>query len=229
MMSSASPHKRMILATLLAGAALLAALWMLALSPKRSESAGVRTKVSAEQQRLEAARTQLVSFQSAHKQFDGLLVELKRLDKAVPARGAITQLLRQLQKRARASKSSLDTVVLKGGLAAPVPGAPSTTLTPGATPEVGGIATLPFSFTYTGKYFDLIRVLGAARRAVTVKSGDLKIDGRLVTIEGISFARADPNAPEIKATISATAYIAAATPVPEPSAVPAASATEGGS
>ena len=58
-MSSASPHKKMIIATLLAGAVMLAALWMLALSPKRSESATVKDSVATQEQRLDAARTQL--------------------------------------------------------------------------------------------------------------------------------------------------------------------------
>ena len=41
MMSSASPHTRMMIFTVLAGLAVLAALWVLAISPKRSESAAV--------------------------------------------------------------------------------------------------------------------------------------------------------------------------------------------
>ena len=229
MMSSASPHKRMIIVTLAVGVALVAALWMVALSPKRSESAKVRADVAAQEQRLDTARSQLASFQSARKQYPGMLAELKRLDEAVPARGAIPILLRQLQKRARASKSSLQTAALKGGAGAPVPGAAGTPSTPGATPGVGGIATLPFAFTYTGKYFDLIRVLAAARRAVVVKAGDLRVDGRLVTIEGVSFQRAEATSPLIKASVAATAYIASAPQAPAPSAIPAATATQGGS
>ena len=229
MMSSASPHKRMIIVTLLVGVALLAALWMLALAPKRSESASVRASVALQEQRLNEARTQLASFQSARKQYPGMLSELERLDEAVPARGAITRLLRQLQRRARSSKSALQMAALKGGAAAAVPGAAAAPTTPGAVPGAGGVATLPFSFTYTGEYFDLVHVLAAARRAVTVKSGDLKIDGRLVTIEGISFGRADPGSPLIKATVAATAYIAAAPAPPESPEIPAADAAQGGS
>ena len=229
MMSSTSPHQRMILATVLAGALALAALWMLALSPKRAENAEVRTTVAAQEQRLTAAKTQLATYQSARTQYPGMLAELKRLDKAVPARGAISALLRQLQRRARAQKSDLQVAALKpASAAAPVPGAPASTLTPGAGLGAAGVATLPFTFTYTGEYFDLVHVLAAARRAVSVKSGDLKIDGRLVTIEGMSFKRAEPDAPLIEASVSATAYIAAAPVAPEPPATPAA-APEGGS
>jgi Tfp pilus assembly protein PilO len=227
-MSSASPHKKMIIATLLVGAAMAAALWLLALSPKRAESATVSEKVAAQEARLAEARTELASYQSARKQYPGMLAELKRLDQAVPSRGEITALLRQLQKRAKASKSELQVAALKPGATAP-PGAAATKSTPGATPAAGGIATLPFTFTYTGEYFDLVKVLAAARRAVTVKSGDLQIDGRLVTIEGMAFQRAEPDAPLIKATVSATAYIAAAPADPQPPAIPVVDAAEGGS
>jgi Tfp pilus assembly protein PilO len=219
----------MIMATVLAGAALLAALWLMALSPKRAENATVQENVAAAQVRLDAARTGLASYQTAKKQYPGMLSELKRLDEAVPARGAIPKLLRQLQKRARARKSDLQVVALQPGGAPATPPAAGASLTPGATSGTGGVATLPFQFTYTGEYFDLLHVLGAARKAVSVKSGDLKIDGRLVTIEGISFQRADPNDPLIKASVSATAYIAAAPVAPKPSAIPAANATQGGS
>jgi Tfp pilus assembly protein PilO len=219
----------MIIATVLVGVALLAALWLMALSPKRAESASVTDSVAAQEQRLAEARTELAAFQGARRQYPGMLAELKRLDEAVPARGAIPTLLRQLQKRAKARGSDLQVAALKAGASSAVPGTTGTSVTPGATPGVGGVATLPFSFTYTGKYFDLVNVLAAARRAVTVKSGDLKIDGRLVTIEGISFERARPEEPLIKAAVSATAYIAAAPAAPQSPAIPAADAAQGGS
>ena len=234
MIGSASPHQRMILVTVVAGLALLAALWVLAISPKRSESATVRDNVATQKERLGAAQTQLVSYESARKQYPGLLVELRGLDEAVPARGEISVLLRQLQKRAKASNSTLSLVSLEGGAApaaaapATTPGAPATSLTPGAVLGASGLAKLPFSFEYSGRYFDLVNILAAARRTVSVKSGDLKIDGRLVTIEGLSFQRATPDSALITANVSGTAYIAAAPPTPTPPATPA-DATQGGS
>jgi hypothetical protein len=235
MIGSASPHQRMIIGTVVAGVALLAALWLLAISPKRSENAAVGKNVATQEQRLIAARTQLASYEAARKQYPGLLTELRGLDEAVPARGEISVLLRQLQKRAKASKSTLRLVSLEGGSApatpappAPAGGASTTNLTPGAVPGTGGLAKLPFSFEYSGRYFDLVHILGAARRTVSVKSGDLKINGRLVTIEALSFNRDTPDSPLITANVSGTAYIAAAPPTPTAPATPAA-ATQGGS
>jgi len=212
MMSSASPHTRMMIFTVLAGLAVLAALWVLAISPKRSESAKVRTNV--------AAQAQLAGYEADRKAYPRHLRVLRRLDGAVPARGEVSTLLRELQQRANASSSDLRLAALKPA-ATPVAG-----LTPGASSGSTGLATLPFSFSYTGKYFDLVKVLAAARRAVSVRSGHLKIDGRLVTIEGLTFEPIK-EAELIKANVSGTAYIAAA-PAP-PTAVPAAATAQGGS
>jgi hypothetical protein len=92
----------------------------------------------------------------------------------------------------------------------------------------GGLAKLPFSFEYSGRYFDLVHILAAARRTVSAKSGDLKINGRLVTIEALSFEPQTPGSKLITANVSGTAYIAAAPATPTAPATPAA-ATQGGS
>ena len=231
MISSASPHTRMIIGTVLAGAAVLAALWVLALSPKRAESAEVRTNVAAQEARLAAAQSKLASYEAARKAYPKNVRVLKRLDKAVPSRGAISALLRQLQHRAGADKSVLNVAALQpSSVAAAAPAgttAPTADLTPGASTPDGGLSKLPFSFTFTGQYFDLVKVLAAARKTVTARSGHLKIDGRLVTIEGLGFSRAQQTDSLIKATVSGTAYIAAETP--QPVAATAAATTQGGS
>lgn len=217
-------NERSAIAVVVLGAiAALAVLWMLAISPKRSESSQVRDNVAAQQQRLQAAQAQLASFQNAHKQFPGMLAELRTLDKAVPARAATSSLLRQLQRRADVRGSELRLVALKttgAPAAAPV-------AVPGAAP---GLSALPFTFEFTGRYFDLRDILETVRRSVSVHSGDVKVRGRLLTIDGLTFTRSDPNLPDTKAVISATAYIApdgASTPQPPVAGAPV--TTAGGS
>jgi Tfp pilus assembly protein PilO len=219
MIANLSPHQKMMIGTGLVALAIVALLWVMAISPRKAESATVKENVATQELRLEEARTQLASYQASKKQYPGLLKELRRLDEAVPARAAISDLLRQLQRRARVRGSELQVAALKAS------GGSTAGLTPGATPRSGGLAALPFTFTYTGKYFDLVSVLKAARRAVTVKSGDLEIDGRLVTIEGLSFERQEQTSALITANVAGTAYIAAAPAAPTPPA--AAAPTQG--
>lgn len=209
---------RTIAIVVLAGIAILAALWMLAISPKREERSQVKANVAAQEARLQTAQTQLASFEAAKKQFPAKLAELKRLDKAVPARGAVSSLLRQLQRRAKVRNSNLRLVALKS--AAPTPGGTAGVTTPGATVGPNGLAALPFEFEFSGEYFDLRDILATVRRSVAVRKDKVKVSGRLLTIESVKFTRAEPSSSRTKATLSATAYIA-----PDGAAIPQAPAT----
>jgi Tfp pilus assembly protein PilO len=211
-----SNERSAIVLVALAGIALLAALWLLAIGPKRSESAEVKDNVSAQEQRLTDAQTQLSTYQNARKQFPGMLAELRRLDKAVPARAAVSSLLRQIQRRANVRDSELRLVALKSATAVPAAGS-AAPVTPGATVGPDGLSALPFTFEFSGKYFDLRDILKTIRRSVSVRSGDVKVSGRLLTIDGLTFTRNDPSSAQTKAIVNATAYIApdgAATPQP---------------
>jgi len=201
----------------LAGIAILAALWMLAISPKRDERTQVKANVAAQEARLQTAQAQLATFEAAKKQFPVKLAELKRLDKAVPARGAISSLLRQLQRRAKVRNSNLRLVALKSAAATAPAGTAGGVSTPGATVGPNGLAALPFEFEFTGEYFDLRDILATVRRSVAVRKDRIKVSGRLLTIDSVKFLRADPSSTRTKATLTATAYIApdgASTPQP---------------
>jgi|GEM_PF-3369112 len=226
-----SSERNAIVLVVLGGLALVALLWMLAISPKRTEKAEVRDNVTAQQGRLQTAQSQLASYEAARKQFPGMLAELKTLDKAVPARGAIASLLRQIQRRAKVRDSDLRVVALKSAAAVPAAaGATTAPVQPGATVGPDGLSALPFTFEFTGRYFDLRDILATVRRSVSVRSGDVRVSGRLLTIDGLTFTRTDPASPLTKAIVNATAYIApdGATTQP-PAAATAATTTQGGS
>lgn len=200
-----TPQVRAIAGTLAAALALFAALWLLAIGPKRSEKADVAANVAAQQARLDTARAQVAKFTTSRRQFAGMLSELRALDKAVPARGDISGMLRELQRRAKVRDSELRLVALKDPTGASPGLVPST---PGAITAPGGLSALPFTFEYTGKYFDLLDVLKAVRRSVRLAAGDLEVDGRLLTIDGLSFQPAQGDPKLTKAVLNATAYIA---------------------
>jgi Tfp pilus assembly protein PilO len=212
-----TPQVRALAVTIAVGVALFAALWFTAIAPKRSEKAKVDGNVAAQQARLDAAKAEVATYTASRKQFDGLLTELKGLDKAVPARGDISRMLRELQRRAKVRDSELRLVALKDPAAAAAGTVPST---PGAITGPGGLSALPFTFEYTGRYFDLLDILKTVRRSVRVTSGDLNVDGRLLTIDGLSFKPAGQDTKLTKAVLNATAYIA-----PDGAAAPEAPAT----
>jgi Tfp pilus assembly protein PilO len=226
-----SNERNAIAVVVLGTLAIIAALWMLAISPKRTESASVRSNVTTQQQRLETANTQLAGYQSARKQFPGMLKELRSLDKAVPARAAISSLLRQLQRRANVRDSELRLVALKTAGAGATPAVPGAApVAPGATAGPAGLSALPFTFEFSGKYFDLRDILATVRRSVSVHAGDVNVHGRLLTIDGVTFTPNSPTSQDTKATVNATAYIAPdGATTPQPPAAAAAATTAGGS
>jgi Tfp pilus assembly protein PilO len=226
-MSSMSPQRRAIAAVVLTGLALFAILWMTAIGPKRAERADVREDVAAQQARLDTAQRQVAEFTAARERFPQMLAKLRRLDVAVPARGAVSDLLRELQRRGRVRSSDLRLAALKTSTAAPG----TATVAPGATAAQGGLEALPFTFEYTGDYFDLVGILRAVRASVQERGGGLRIGGRLLTIDGLSFRRPEPGEKLTKAVVNATAYIApdrTATPQPPAGAQPAPTSTQGG-
>jgi hypothetical protein len=223
---------RSLIAVIIASVALLGTLWVVAIAPKRSDREDVHGRVAAQQKLLRSAQAEVATYTASRQQFRGLLSQLRRLDRAVPARGDVPSLLRQLQHRAEARGSDLSLVALKDG-AQPAAGAPSTApapTTPGAVAGPGGLSALPFTFEYTGKYFDLLAILATARQAVRVK-GDrvIWIKGRLLTIDGLSFKRADAETTLTKAVVNGTAYFAPdATPTPPaPTTAPAPTGQDG--
>jgi hypothetical protein len=94
-----------------------------------------------------------------------------------------------------------------------------------------GLAALPFTFEFTGEYFDLRDILRTVRRSVSVHKSKIKVGGRLLTIDGLTFTRTDPSSTQTKATLNATAYIApdgASTPTPPAAAAATTPATPSG-
>jgi hypothetical protein len=230
-----SNERSTMLLIVIGGVALVAALWVLAIGPKRADSTQVRSNVSAQRQRVADAQAQVAGYQNARKQFPGMLAELRTLDKAVPARAAISSLLREVQRRAKVRDSVLRLVALKSAAAVPAapaaPGAPAAApVVPGASVGPDGLSALPFTFEFTGRYFDLRDILRTVRRSVSVRHGDVKVSGRLLTIDGLTFTRTDPSSPDTQAIVNATAYIAPdGASTPQPPATAAAATTAGGS
>ena len=209
-------ESRMIGAIAAVGVVALALLWFAAIAPKRSDEQAVKANIAGQQARLASAHAQVVSYTASRKQFPGLVDELGELNQAVPSRGAISRLVRQLQRRANANGGDLRLIALKEGTAATASSSSQTPPAPGASATgTDGLATMPFSLEYSGTYFDLLDILSQMRRSVRVKEGDLKINGRLLTVDGLTFKRPKQFENLTKATINATAYIApfsAATP-----------------
>ncbi|HEV2786000.1 MAG TPA: hypothetical protein VGV67_06405, partial [Solirubrobacteraceae bacterium] len=91
---------------------------------------------------------------------------------------------------------------------------------PGAVVGTAGLLTVPFTFTFNGDYLKLQRFLKAIDGLANGKGERISVRGRLLTVDGFALAAAPPPSgfPKLKASISATAYLAP--PADSPAAAP---------
>jgi len=120
--------------------------------------------------------------------------------------------------------------------AAPAPPVAGSALPPGATVGAAGFPTLPFSFVFTGSFFDMERFLRRVGRFVRVDGAEVRVRGRLLSIDGFALETVGANAQRVRASISATAYLlpadqglaaGATAQGPGPVAVPASTTADG--
>jgi hypothetical protein len=205
--------------------AVVAAFWLLALSPKRKEVSDVSTQLQSAQARLSAAQATAASAESARQSYDSDYATVARLGKAVPVDDDVPSLVYQLEHTAHSSKIDFRSIsVTGGGAAAPAPtgaaaavasangtttSAPvaTTALPPGAVVGTAGFPTMPFSFNFNGKFFPMQRFLHALDGLTTVNGKSINVKGRLLTVDGVSLVAGPKGFPDVTATVAATAYL----------------------
>jgi hypothetical protein len=132
------------------------------------------------------------------------------------------------------SSSSSSSSTPSASAPAPATQAAAATLPPGAIVGSAGFPTMPFSFLFTGSFFDMENFLHDVHRFVRVDGKSVDVRGRLLSVDAFSLSASAGGFPNVQANITATAYLLSpdegtATPT-TPSATPnAASATSGAS
>jgi Tfp pilus assembly protein PilO len=209
---------RIIVVVLLVVAA-LAGVWFLALSPKRDELTKLQAKIAVANQQLQAAQAKAATAQQAKARYDQDYATLARLGKAMPKNDALPSLIEQLQTAAHDAR--IDLRSLKLSTAASPSGPTNTTtnppaagsatgtaaLPPGATIGSAGFPTMSFSFVFNGSYLDMQRFLNDVQRFVRVKGDHVDVRGRLLSVDAFALTAGPNGFPDVKATITATAYL----------------------
>jgi hypothetical protein len=221
----------------LAIAAALAGFWFMVISPKRAETAKVKTQISQAQARRDAAVGAAASAEQARRAYQRNYATLARLGKAVPADDDVASLVYQVESLSRAHKIDFRSVKLTGNSTATTPAPPAADSAkagadtsgadksaattpaapvvaqapPGAVVGSAGLLTLPFTFTFDGGYMATQRMLGAIDRLADSTRGHISVNGRLLSVDGFSLAAGRHGFPGVQAQVSATAYIAPAT------------------
>jgi type II secretory pathway pseudopilin PulG len=208
--------------------AVLGGFWFLAISPKRKQANDIATQIGAAQTRLDAAQASASAATAAKARYSSDYATVARLGKAVPVDDEMPSLVYQLEQSAKTNKIDFNAIKLTGtaagssaptGAAAAVASATGNTdatgsagtisaaLPPGASVGTAGFPTMPFSFDFTGTYFNLQRFLKSLDGLTTVGKTSINVKGRLLTVDGVGIKAGPKGFPQIEATVVATAYL----------------------
>jgi Tfp pilus assembly protein PilO len=82
--------------------------------------------------------------------------------------------------------------------------------TAGPAPAPAALETVPLELEFVGNFFSLADFFHDIKRFVHVLNEDVVVNGRLVTIEGVTFSSDQTIFPRIKAELAATVYLSPA-------------------
>jgi len=181
-----TPVKLSLLVAALALA--LVAGWFLVVSPKRSEATKLRDQVGQVQAQIDVREAQL-GHPQAPAQPAIRVADLFELSRAMPDRADVPGVLLQLSRVADETGVAFDSIT------------PHDPVTQGAYQEID------FDLAFEGRFYDLSDFLYRLRNLVGVHDGLLNATGRLFTVGSISFDQGTSQFPQLKATLTVSAYV----------------------
>jgi Tfp pilus assembly protein PilO len=218
-------NSKRLLIGILAVAAVAIGFWALALSPKREEASKLDAEVGQVKGSLAQHRAEIATAEEARKDFPTEYQRLVVLGKAVPGDDEFPSLLVQMNKIAGTAGGTFRNIQLTaaGGEseAAAAPPAASSEGTPasptevaasllplGATVGPAGLAVMPYDVTFDGNFFQIADFIKGLDSLVKTKNSEVRVDGRLVTIDGFSLAASpDKGFPALQASFALTTYL----------------------
>ncbi|MFI4985347.1 MAG: hypothetical protein ACHP93_00960 [Solirubrobacterales bacterium] len=201
----------------LSALAVLAAVWLLLVSPERQQAATLQAQVSQASAQLASAESQVAAARSAQSRYAAAYASLVSLGKAVPPGREVPSLVYQLAQASNQKHVDFSSIVSGSGTTA---SGSSSSSSAAATPAaaLGGFTQMPFTFVFNGTFSDLYHLFQQLDRfTVRTASGDLQVSGRLLTIQSAKLAPATSvgagagsgkgGGQELSGTITATAYV----------------------
>jgi len=130
---------------------------------------------------------------------------------AAPAGTSTTSTTPSSGSTTGSTSSTSGTASTASAAPAPVPATESAAATVpiGATVGPAGLATLPYTLTFKGGFFDIANFIGGVDNLVQPTHSGVRVtpDGRLFTVDGFSLSGGLPgSSPRLKASFSVTTY-----------------------
>jgi Tfp pilus assembly protein PilO len=188
--------------------ALLAAVWLLLVSPERSKASKLSSEVSAASAQLASAQGDAASARAAQQRYSAAYSSVVSLGKAVPASEEVPSLMYQIAQATNEKHVQFNSITTGGGVGSSSSSSSASTAAAAATSA--GFTQMPFTFVFGGSFDDLyhlFRQLNAA--TVRTSSGGLQVSGRLLTLQAVKLepAAAEGSSQKLTGTITATAYV----------------------
>jgi type II secretory pathway pseudopilin PulG len=167
----------------------LAAGWLLGVSPEREKAAKLDSEVSAAQQQLATAQSQLSEAQGAQAQYSTAYASVVKLGQAVPADEEVPSLVYELDQASNQKSVEFSSIAAGTGGAAGAGGASSSASAAATAATSAGFTQMPFTFIFRGTFFDLYHLLNSVDNFTLNTAAGVQVSGRLLTIQGIALER----------------------------------------
>lgn len=257
MSKAKSKTTNVVIGAMLLVAALAAAFWILALSPKRSEASKLDAQVSQLESSLSQHESEIATAEEAHKEFPVDYQRLVVLGMAVPNEDETASLLVQLNRISGKAGVRFQTLSLEASgesegaeseepsLSTPngepiSPTEAAASLLPlGASIGPASLAVMPYQLTFTGNFFKIANFIKGLDSLVKTTNEKVGVDGRLITINGFTLGEdSEAKFPALQATFTVTTYLTPPSqgttagaspegPAEGPEAIPASTTTGG--
>jgi type II secretory pathway pseudopilin PulG len=161
----------------------LAAGWMLGVSPERKKAAKLDAEVSTAQATLATAQGQLAEARGAQAQYATAYASVVKLGKAVPAEEQVPSLVYELDQATHQKDVEFNSIAVGSGSGGSTASASATALGAAAS---GGFTQMPFTFIFRGTFADLYHLLNQVDAFTLNTTSGVQVTGRLLTIQSAS-------------------------------------------
>jgi hypothetical protein len=163
-----------------------AAGYFLLISPQRSKSAELKQESQSVEAQIDALR---IASRQVTQTEPIRVADLFRVSKAMPDTDDMPGVLFELNRIARETGIRFESIA------------------PGDPADAGGYQRRPIDLVFDGNFYELSDFLFRLRSLVRVRGGELEATGRLFTVNTLNFVESELSFPQIKATLSVSAYV----------------------
>lgn len=162
--------------------------YFLLVSPKRSAAADLQEQIEATEAQIDKRRAEARSRpQATTPALD--VRDVFRVTRAMPDDPRIPEVMLELDRLAARSGVSFQSIA------------------PQAPVEASGYRALPITVVADGKFFSVSNFIRGIRQLVRNDDGVLKANGRLLSVDSVSFAEGKALFPNVRATLNVNAFV----------------------